>query len=118
LVVPGLLAAPYVLSLLYGETAGDPVPVTLFRALLLAFPLTTLYLLNGHALYAVGQQRRVTVAMVLVTVANGALNALAIPRWGYWGAVGTAFTSEALLYVSLQAIANRYVLRDGGEERA
>jgi O-antigen/teichoic acid export membrane protein len=114
LVVPGLLGAPYVLSLLYGTTADTPVSVLLFRGLLLVFPFTYLYLLNGHVLYAVGQQRRVTAVMVAVTVLGGILNALLISRWSYWGAVGVVWITGAMLFILLQALARRFVLRPDG----
>jgi O-antigen/teichoic acid export membrane protein len=110
LALPCLLAAPHVLSFLYGETTRDVSSATLLRVLMLAFPLTFLYLLDGHALYAVGRQRRVTVAMILVTAFRGALNALTIPAWSYWGAVGAAFASEVLLYALLHLAARRFVL--------
>jgi O-antigen/teichoic acid export membrane protein len=114
LVVPGLLGAPYVISLLYGTTADTPASVLLFRGLLLVFPFTYLYLLNGHVLYAVGQQRRVTAIMVAVTVLGGILNALLISRWSYWGAVGVAWITEAMLFALLQVLARRFVLRPDG----
>jgi O-antigen/teichoic acid export membrane protein len=109
--VPSLALAPRLMTLLYGQSADTSLASTLFRALLLAFPFTYLYLLNGHLLYAVGQQRRVTRAMIAATAANGLLNALAIPRWSYRGAAGVAILSQILLYALLQRIARRTVLR-------
>jgi len=110
LVVPCLIAAPFILSLLYGRTPDTGVSVGLFRLLLLAFPFTFLYLLNGHALYAVGAQRRVTVTMVIVTAVNGLGNLLLVPPCRYWGAAGVALGSELLLFVLLQIGVQRLVL--------
>jgi O-antigen/teichoic acid export membrane protein len=115
LVAPCTIAAPYVLAFLYGETVDGATSIALLRILMLAFPFTFLYLLNGHALYAVGQQRRVTVVVVLVTAFKGLLNVLAVPTWSYWGAAGVAFVSEALLFVWLQIGVRRFVLRKGRE---
>ncbi len=110
LVVPCLIGAPFILSLLYGPTPDTRVSVGLFRLLLLAFPFTFLYLLNGHTLYAVGAQRRVTVAMLTVTAVNGLANLLLVPLWRYWGAAGAALASELLLFVLLQIGVQRLVL--------
>jgi O-antigen/teichoic acid export membrane protein len=109
-VVPFLVTAPLVVRLLYGDTPGAPISARIFRLLLLAFPFTFLYLLNGHALYAIGQQRRVTVVMVLITAMNALCNALLIPRWSYWGAVGVTLASEAMLFVLLQVTVGRTTL--------
>ena len=109
--VPCLALAPRLMALLYGRSADTAIASALFRALLLVFPFTYLYLLNGHLLYAVGQQLRVTRAMIAATAANGLLNALLIPRWSYRGAAGVAILSQVLLYALLQGIAWRTVLR-------
>jgi O-antigen/teichoic acid export membrane protein len=111
LVLPCLLAAPLLVSLLYGRTPDASVSLSLFRLLLLACPFTHLYLLNGHALYAIGRQRQVTWAMVAITAVNGLLNALLIPLWSYWGAVGVALLSEILLFAFLQRAVTRLILR-------
>ena len=116
LVVPCLIAAPFILSLLYGRTPNTGVSVGLFRLLLLAFPFTFLYLLNGHALYAIGAQRRVTVTMVIVTAVNGLGNLLLVPPWRYWGAAGVALGSELLLFVLLQIGVQRLVLGQAEDE--
>jgi O-antigen/teichoic acid export membrane protein len=110
LVVPCLVAAPWVLSLLYGRSPETGVSAGLFRLLLVAFPFTFLYLLNGHALYAVGAQKRVTIAMLIVTAVNGLVNLLLVPLWRYWGAAGVALASELLLFLLLQADVRRLVL--------
>jgi O-antigen/teichoic acid export membrane protein len=107
--VPCFALAPRLMTLLYGPSADTAMASALFRALLFAFPFTYLYLLNGHLLYAIGQQLWVTRAMIAATVANGLLNALAIPRWSVWGAVGATILSQILLYALLRGIAGRFV---------
>jgi O-antigen/teichoic acid export membrane protein len=107
LTVAGTAAAGVLLPLVYG-TADDYAPAVLpFRLLMLALPAMFLYLLSGHTLYALGRQRRVTVAMVAVGAANIALNLLAIPRWGIVGAAGVALLSECLLAGALCVQARR-----------
>jgi O-antigen/teichoic acid export membrane protein len=96
-----------IIGVLYGRTSDMAASVTLFRVFLLAFPLTYLYLMNGHVLYAAARQRRVTVVMIGVTVANAVCNAVVIPFWSYWGAVGVSLASECLLFVMLQREVNR-----------
>jgi O-antigen/teichoic acid export membrane protein len=117
LVVPCLVAAPYLTDLIYGHTADTPVSAAIFRMLLLAFPFTYLYLLSGHALYAVGQQRRVTAVMVAVTAVAALGNALLIPRWSYWGAASMALAAEVALFGLLYGAARRAVLRPALEEQ-
>jgi len=112
-VVGGLVfwLAPHGMRLVYGEVAGVEQATHVFRVLTLALPLTYLYLLNGHVLYAVGEQRRVLVAMALVTVGNALLNAVLIPRWSYWGAVTVALLAEGALLLLLGAAAWQLVLK-------
>lgn len=117
LVTPCLIGAPFVLGLLYGRTPDTGVSVGLFRLLLLAFPFTFLYLLNGHTLYAVGAQRQVTVAMLIVTAVNGLANLLLVPLWRYWGAAGVALASELLLFMLLQVDVWRLILYGAETER-
>jgi O-antigen/teichoic acid export membrane protein len=114
-VVPCFALAPHLMALLYGRSADTAVVSMLFRALLFAFPFTYLYLLNGHLLYAIGQQLWVTRAMIAATTANGVLNALVIPRWGSRGAVGVAILSQVLLYALLRRIAKQYALHAADE---
>ena len=109
LVVLGEIVAPAMVTFLYGRTSQ--VPILVFRVLLLAFPFTCLYLLNGHALYAAGQQRRVMMAMVAVTTINALGNFALVSRWSYWGAVGVMLASELLLYAVLQVAVRQSILR-------
>jgi O-antigen/teichoic acid export membrane protein len=66
-----------------------------------------LYLLGGHTLYALGEQRRVTIAMALVGLTNVIFNIIVIPRWGGLGAGGVALFSEWLLLLLLYPQARR-----------
>ncbi|MBN1641592.1 MAG: oligosaccharide flippase family protein [Anaerolineae bacterium] len=118
LVVPCLLLATPIISLLYGRTAETAVSSALFRVLLCAFPMTYLYLLDGHALYAAGQQRHVTVVMIAVTALNALANLLLIPRWSYWAAVGVALGSESLILILLHSAVRRAILRPQVDEAA
>jgi O-antigen/teichoic acid export membrane protein len=115
--LPCFVLSPRMMALLYGQGADTAIASTLFRILLFAFPFTYLYLLNGHLLYALGEQLWVTRAMVAATAVNALLNVLAIPRWSYWGATGVALFSQILLYALLRGIAGRYVLRAAAESR-
>lgn len=108
------VAATTLGRLLYGRTPDAVAAVGILRVLLFAFPFTYLYLLNGHALYAVGQQRRVTVAMAAITAAKLLLNALAVPRWGTWGAASVALACEGALFAWLQWLVWRSLLRVPG----
>jgi O-antigen/teichoic acid export membrane protein len=110
-----LLAGP-LMAALYGRSPDTAQAVGVLRVLLLAFPFTYLYLLNGHALYALARERRVTEAMVVVTVLKLSLDVWAVFRWSTTGAAGVALASEVLLYVWLQWLAWRSVLR--GREQA
>jgi O-antigen/teichoic acid export membrane protein len=102
LIVPCWWLAPWLIDVLYGDVAGIAAAPGLFRLLLLALPFTYLYLLNGHVLYALGRQRRVSAWMVAVTALNAGLNALLIPRWGMWAAAGVALFSEVALFAALR----------------
>ncbi len=107
LVVPGEAAAPLLLSFLYGRTPDVLLAVPILRLLLLALPFSYLYLLNGHVLYALGKQGRVTTVVALTALVNALGNAALIWRWGYWGAVGVKVASEVLLFALLQWIVRR-----------
>ncbi|MBN1921810.1 MAG: flippase [Anaerolineae bacterium] len=108
---PSFWLAPQAMTVLYGDIAGVETATNLLRLLILALPCTYLYLLNGHILYAAGEQSRVLKAMAAVTLGNVAVNALLIPRWSYWGAATTALLSEIGLLALLGSTAWRRVLR-------
>jgi O-antigen/teichoic acid export membrane protein len=113
LAVVGVVSAGWLIPVVYG-TADDYGPAVLpFRLLLFALPAMFLYLLSGHTLYALGRQRRVTVAMIAVGAANIALNLFAIPRWGIAGAAGVALISEWLLAGALYVQARRALAEAG-----
>lgn len=95
------------LPLVYGGTQMQRGAVAAFRIQVWAIPAMFLYLLNGHALYALGRQRWVTGAMAIVGLVNIALNLLAIPRWSVLGVSGVALLSAWLLWISLATLAGR-----------
>jgi O-antigen/teichoic acid export membrane protein len=101
LAAAGLLAAGTLIPLVYGGNGSYAPAVFPFRLLICAVPAMFLYLLSGHVLYAVGKQRRVTVAMLAVGLVNVALNLVVIPRWSYLGAAAVALFSEWLLVALL-----------------
>lgn len=108
---PSFWLAPRLMQLLYGDAIGLDISVRVFRVLILVLPCTYLYLLNGHLLYAVGQQRRVLAAMALVTLSSILLNVSLIPRWNYWGALATALFAEIALLALLTSTAWKRVLQ-------
>ncbi len=116
LLVPGLILAPSILTFFYGDVAGIGAAPGLLRILLLALPFTYLMLLNGHVLYALGGQRRVSTWMVLATLVNGVLNLLLIPRWGMQAAAWVALASEGVLFVALRLAAHRALQRAGDRD--
>jgi O-antigen/teichoic acid export membrane protein len=110
----GILVAGPLLSLVYGGNGEYAPAVAPLRLLLLATPAMFLYLLSGHVLYALGQQRRVTVAMFIVGGLNIVLNLIVIPRWSFLGAAAVALASEWLLLVLVYPQAYRALDRQGG----
>jgi len=107
LAIGGALGARLLVPIVYGAGEDHAPTVLAFRLLVWAIPAMFLYLLSGHALYAVGRQRRVTAAMLVVGAVNLAANLVAIPRWGYLGAAGVALASEWLLWAILYGQARR-----------
>jgi O-antigen/teichoic acid export membrane protein len=101
LAAAGLLASGLLIPLIYGGTGSYTPAVLPFRLLVCAVPAMFLYLLGGHLLYAMGRQRRVTVAMLVVGLVNVVLNLIVIPRWSYLGAAAVALFSEWLLVALL-----------------
>ena len=112
MLVPGFVFASPILRVFYGDVEGMTVAPVLFRILLMALPFTYLMLLNGHILYALGRQRRVSTWMVLATLVNGVLNLLLIPRWGMWAAAWVTLTSEVVLFMALRLAAHRAIRGD------
>jgi O-antigen/teichoic acid export membrane protein len=107
----GILVAGMLLSLVYGGNGEYAPAIAPFRLLLLATPAMFLYLLSGHVLYALGRQRRVTVAMFIVGGLNIVLNLIVIPRWSYLGAAAVALASEWLLLLLVYRQAYRALAR-------
>jgi O-antigen/teichoic acid export membrane protein len=108
---PAYWLAPQIMGLIYGNMAQLAHAVGILRLLILALPFTYLYLLNGHLLYALGEQRRVLRAMALVTIGAVALNVALIPTFGYWAAVGVALSAEVALLLMLARAAHPFVRR-------
>jgi O-antigen/teichoic acid export membrane protein/protein-L-isoaspartate O-methyltransferase len=107
LTVGGTLGAQALISLIYGPGESYTPTVVVFRLLVWAIPAMFLYLLSGHTLYALGEQRRVTLAMAVAGLVNVTLNVAVIPRWGGRGAGAVALLSEWLLLVLLYPQARR-----------
>jgi O-antigen/teichoic acid export membrane protein len=107
LAAAGIVAAGALIPLVYGGGGEYAPAVSPFRLLAGAIPAMFLYLLSGHVLYALGQQRRVTVAMLVVSLVNITLNLVAIPRWSFMGAAAVALFSEWLLLAVLYSQARR-----------
>jgi O-antigen/teichoic acid export membrane protein len=105
----GAWAAGILIPLVYGGLGDQEPAVSTFRLMLWAIPAMFLYLLAGHTLYALGYQRRVTAAMLLVALTNGLLNLTVIPRWSYSGAAVVALSSEWLLFALLYPWARRAI---------
>ena len=110
-----ILAAPLV-HLVYGVGGAPAGTVATFRVQLWAVPAMFLYLLNGHLLYALGRQRRVTAAMAVVALVNVALNLLVIPRWSALGVSTVSLVSAVLLWVLLAAQARRALRTEGKDQ--
>jgi O-antigen/teichoic acid export membrane protein len=109
LAAAGVLAANLLIPLVYGAE-GDYAPALFpFRLLVCGIPAMFLYLLGGHLLYALGKQRQVMAAMLVVGLVNLSLNLIAIPRWSLDGAAFVALFSEWLLAAILYSQARRAV---------
>jgi O-antigen/teichoic acid export membrane protein len=107
LAAAGALAARGLITGIYGVAEDFEPTIAAFRLLVWGVPAMFLYLLSGHALYALGEQRRVTIAMLVVGLANLTANAFVIPRWGTAGAAVAALCSEWLLWALLYPQARR-----------
>ncbi len=101
LALAGVLSAQFLIPLVYGGGEDYSPAVLIFRLMVWAIPAMFLYLLCGHVLYALGEQRRVARAILAVGLANLALNLLVIPRWSYRGAAVVTLFSEWLLLLLL-----------------
>ena len=103
----GAVTARALIPLVYGSGESYAPAAKVFRLLVWAIPAMFLYLLSGHTLYALGEQRRVTGAMAVAGLANVALNVALIPRWSGLGAGVAALLSEWLLLALLYPLARR-----------
>jgi O-antigen/teichoic acid export membrane protein len=107
LAVGGVVGAQTLITLVYGQGEIYSQAVPVFQLLVCAIPAMFLYLLGGHTLYALGEQRRVTGAMWVAGLTNVGLNIFVIPRWGGLGAGAVALLSEWLLLALLIPQARR-----------
>ncbi len=104
-----LALAPLAVQIVYGAGALASDSAILLRLLALALPLAAGYLLAGHLLIVLNRQRRVSHAMLVATVLNGALNLLLAPRFGHWGTVSVALLSELVLLLLLRSMVRQAV---------
>ncbi len=114
LIAGGLfLTAPEVCSWLLGSTfvgASELLQMLLFTV---CFTGLALY----HVGMAIGQEKRILLALIFATLVNIAANLLLIPRWGSWGAGISYIVSEVLLqigyiYILRRILPFRYMLRN------
>ena len=110
--VVSTVLAGTLMPMVYGRAQVSGAAVTAFRIQVWAIPAMFLYLLNGHALYALGRQRWVTAAMAFVGLANVGLNVLVIRRWSAIGVSVVALFSAWLLWALLSALAGRALRRE------
>ncbi|MBN1247769.1 MAG: oligosaccharide flippase family protein [Anaerolineae bacterium] len=108
LAVLGALGGPQGLRLIYGAGVADATVQT-WQVLVWAIPAIFLYLLGGHTLYAVREQRAVTGRMVVVALVNAVANLVLIARWRHIGAAMVLLASEWLLCLLLYGRAWRVV---------
>jgi O-antigen/teichoic acid export membrane protein len=93
----GVTLAGRLIPLVFGRAETQAPSIAALRILVWAIPAMFLYLLSGHILYALGHQRRVTWAMLVVAVVNVGLNVVVIPRWSVLGVGGVALSTAWLL---------------------
>jgi O-antigen/teichoic acid export membrane protein len=103
----GTAFAGTLVRLVYGRGQVNGVTVTAFRLQIWAIPAMFVYLLAGHALYAMNHQRWVTGTMAVVGLANVGLNLLVIPHWSTLGVSAVALLSAWLLCILLSTLARR-----------
>jgi O-antigen/teichoic acid export membrane protein len=112
LAAAGALLGPVGLRFIYGaDVAGAVLKSWWF--LVGALPAVFLYLLGGHALNAVGEQRAVTIGMLITALVNTVANVAVIPAWGHTGAAAVLMVSEWLLCLLLYGGARRKVRAEG-----
>lgn len=110
LILGGLLvAAPFLLRLLYGDRYGDAAPLLrlLAPSLLFLFPNYAL----THLLVALGAQRAYAVIVAICVPLNIGLNLLAIGPFGAAGSAVVTCITEATIF-GLSVLALRRRLRD------
>jgi O-antigen/teichoic acid export membrane protein len=109
----GFALAGRLIPLVFGRREAQTQSIAALRVLVWAIPAVFLYLLSGHILYALGHQRRVTGAMLVVAVVNVGLNLLVIPRWSTLGVSGVALLTAWMLCGILVTQARRALRPEG-----
>ncbi len=107
----GTVFAPPLISLVYGPRFSDAGPAFAMLVWLLLVAL-----MSGHYRYTLiarGRQRLELLCAVSGAAVCVALNAVLIPAWGMFGAVGALLTSEAVIW----ALAYVFVRRVVGDVR-
>lgn len=90
----GYLIAEPVLVFLMSEKYQDSVPI--LQLILLAFPLTSLYLVNITVLYTADQQLRSMLVLMVLTFLQYFINFILIPQAGIDGAVASLILSQII----------------------
>jgi PST family polysaccharide transporter len=111
LAVFGIVAAPLVVPLLYGEDFGQSV--TLLQILLLGMPFLFVGILRTPQIIHEGLQREVMWIGVLTLILNVGLNLMWIPTWGAIGAASATTICHVFNGVVGNAIfpRTRFILR-------
>jgi O-antigen/teichoic acid export membrane protein len=103
--IGSLLLAPRVIDFLYGPSFA---PVVLaYQLLVLVIPVRMLGHTFSLALAATDRQTQRTIAVTGVALLSIAVNCVAIPRWSYLGAAGTAVLCEVTLLVAYAVLQRR-----------
>lgn len=107
LMVGSIVVAPRLVAFVYGHRFD--AAVTCFVVLAVAIPMRMLGHTLGTALTAANAQTARTGAVAVTTVANLAMNAVAIPLWSYTGAAVTTVVSELGLLIGYGVLLRRRV---------
>jgi O-antigen/teichoic acid export membrane protein len=112
--VVGVVTGNWVLRLLYGSAVA-PETLEVWFILVWAIPPVFWFLLGGHGLYVMGEQRSVTWLMVAAAAANVLLNGVLIPAFSYRGAAAAVLVTQWMLGLLLLGRALKRAGRPGME---